>query len=159
MIGTKTAGFPGDGGILPAAIGQAERERIAAALRAGGKRNEVAREFERSPSVISKIAVDGGIEFDRSQVKKAAKATREYAEAERLILSDELFEKLRGMAESTLDSGDFRDLVVSFGILTDKRRLETGEATSRHESVDPERRARMKESLDEVAAQRRKSVG
>ncbi len=140
-------------------IEEEETRKILATLNSGVSLGESAKRHGRSKGAVSNIAKRHGVTFERSRTKKAAKATREYAEAERLILSDELFEKLRGLAESTLDSGDFRDLVVSFGILTDKRRLETGEATSRHESVDPERRRRMRESLDEVAARRRKRAG
>jgi transposase-like protein len=119
---------------MPAALPQDERNKIAAALKSGGKRNEVAREFGRSPALVSKIASEEGIEFDRSQTKKAADATREYALAERLRVSNELFEKLRAMTGEVATPGQLRELATAYGILTDKRRLEDGEVTARSES-------------------------
>jgi hypothetical protein len=119
---------------LPAAIEHKEREGIAAALRAGGKRNEVARKFKRSFGAVSKIAAEIGITFDQSHAKKASEARRVYAAEERLLLSDEMFEKLREMVAKAEDAGNFRYLAVSYGILTEKRLLETGEATNRNEN-------------------------
>ena len=45
----------------------------------------------------------------------------------------------------------FKDGVTGYAIGIDKHRLETGEATSRTEQIDPERRNKMRESLDELA--------
>ncbi len=143
---------------MPAAIPGDERREIADAVRAGGRRNEIARKFGRSPGAVSKIAAACGVEFDRVQTEKATRAAKDYALAGRLELGNAMFDAVGEMLGSAKTPQELKDLATTFGILTDKRRLDDGEATNRTESVSPERRQRMKESLDEVAAQRRKSV-
>lgn len=59
---------------VPAAVPQEECQRIASAIRAGGKRNEVARQFGRSVSTVTKIAKEIGYDFDRSETKQATVA-------------------------------------------------------------------------------------
>lgn len=139
---------------MPAPIGDKERHKIAAALRSGGKRNEVARDFKRSAGAISKIAKEEGIEFDRSHTKKATEARLAYGEDRRLELIGKGFEKASALLEALQDAGEFRNWTIGFGTLVDKARLETGKATSRTETVDPEVRRRVRAGLDELAKRR-----
>lgn len=118
---------------MPAAIPDDERREIAAAVRAGGRRNEVARRFNRSPGSVSKIAAAEGIEFDRSQTKKATAAARYDSQAARMQIIDEGFEKARTILRSINEPRDFQAWTVGLGTLVDKARLETGEATHRGE--------------------------
>lgn len=51
-----------------------ERERIAAALRAGKPRNQVAREFGRGEGTVGRIAKAEGIDLARAETKTATEA-------------------------------------------------------------------------------------
>jgi transposase-like protein len=55
-------------------LSQAERERIAQALRAGGTVHAVAREFGRSKDTVSRIAAAFDIDLGRSAPKRATEA-------------------------------------------------------------------------------------
>ena len=111
---------------MPRALDESEHRFIAEAIRNGGKRNELARRFGRSPSVISKIAAAEGIEFERSQTKKASEAKRSYAQYERLKLLNKSLDKARDILPDIQEPRDFKALVVAVGTLIDKRRLEEG---------------------------------
>lgn len=145
---------------MPNPVTADEREKIVMLLKEhGGNRNKVARECGRSPSTVQGIAEAHNIPPNIRAPKNANQARRDYAQAERLELLNEGFDKARDVLKGIGLADDLKDWSVAVGTLIDKRRLEDGEATSRSESVDPARRQKMKESLDEVAAQRRKSVG
>lgn len=57
-------------------LSDAEREKIAEAIRSGRSRNDVARAFDRSAGTVTKIAREFGLAFDRSQTKHATEAKR-----------------------------------------------------------------------------------
>lgn len=137
-----------------------ERKRIVALLKEhDGNRSKVAKLCGRSKGLISKIATQEGIEsVNVHTTKKATEAHAAYAEERRLELIGKGFKKADELLKSIKDSGEFQKWTVGLGTLVDKARLETGEATHRGETIDPERRRKMKENLDEVAAQRRKNV-
>lgn len=134
-----------------------ERERIVDLLHEhGGNRSKVAKMCKRSKGLISKIAVEEGIEsVNVHATKKAVEARVAYAEERRLEIIGKGFDKADDLLEKIKDAGELQKWSVAVGTLVDKARLETGEATTRSEQVDPERRRRMRETLDEVAAQRR----
>jgi transposase-like protein len=67
-----------------------ERERIADAIRSGKARNEIAREFGRSPSTITAIAVENDLSFDRSATKEATEARKADVDARMLALMEDL---------------------------------------------------------------------
>jgi IS30 family transposase len=57
-------------------LSDAEREKIAEAIRDGKPRNVIAREFGRGAGTITKIARDFGLAFDRSATKDATEALK-----------------------------------------------------------------------------------
>jgi transposase-like protein len=57
-------------------LSDAEREKIADAIRDGKHRNEICREFGRSAGTVTKIAQDHGLAFDRSATKHATEALK-----------------------------------------------------------------------------------
>lgn len=141
-------------------VDQEERSRIVSLLREhGGNQNKVARLCGRHQSTVRRIAKAEGIESVNAAPKKANAARKDYAIAERLELLNEGFEKARDILSTIAEAKDLQAWTVAMGTLVDKRRLEDGEATSREEKVDPERRKRIKASLDDLAEQRRKRMG
>lgn len=116
-----------------ARVTEAERKRIADELRSGKTPYRVAKDAGRSRTTVCKIAGDLGIELDVQRVKKASEARRDYAQAERLILLNEGFDKAREILANVGLADDLKDWAVAVGTLIDKRRLEDGEVTDRHE--------------------------
>lgn len=133
-----------------------ERMRIVEMLRGGMSQTRAAKESGRSSGLVNKIAREEGI-VSIHNVKKANDAREAYAEERRLEIIGKGFDKADDILAALKEPRDFQAWTVGFGTLIDKARLESGEATSRHESIDPERRKKMRESLDEVAARRRKN--
>ncbi|HXI16612.1 MAG TPA: hypothetical protein VNM48_09580 [Chloroflexota bacterium] len=84
----------------------------------------------------------------------AATAVQTYDLARRLELNDFRFERVRDVATTTRETNGLKDLALAFGILTDKRRLEEGQATARTESQVSEVRQRLDTRLDELASRR-----
>jgi hypothetical protein len=136
-------------------VTEAERRRIVAYLREGKSQGWVARELKRGKATISRVASAEGIDSERSATKKAAEARRDYAQAERLVLLNEGFDKAREILANVGLADDLKDWAVAVGTLIDKRRLEDGEATNRTENVDRASRERIKGTLDELAERRR----
>lgn len=136
-------------------LAEAERERIVASLKEGKSQGQTARDAGRHVSTVNRIAKAEGIESNVAEVKKVTEARKAYAEERRLELIGRGFDKASTLLEAIADSSEFQKWTVGFGTLIDKARLETGEATSRTENVDPARRERIKQSLDEVAERRR----
>jgi len=75
-----------------------------------------------------------------------------------LELEDHLQAKRDG-EDGVLTSRDLKDLAITFGVLTDKRRLDDGEATERQEVDVAAARAAVAGRLDELAARRRQRDG
>jgi transposase-like protein len=130
---------------------------ILEALETGASQNAVARQLGCSVGLVNKVARVNGREYSRP--KHAAEARRDYAQAERLALLNKLFDKVREMADGPLTPNGLQALTISMGILTDKRRLEDGEATSRAEIHGDDIRDRLASRLDELAARRRQKAG
>jgi transposase-like protein len=74
---------------MPKPLNAEVRAAVEAAIRAGGKRNEVARAHGVSPSTVTKIATEAGLTgaFDRSQTKRATEAQSVDLAAQRVRLS------------------------------------------------------------------------
>ncbi len=117
-----------------ARVGPEERLRIVALLRDDKTPYAVAKETGRSRPTVCKIARDEGMELNVNLTKRAAEARRDYALAGRLELNNHLFDKLRTMSETVEQAKDFKDLVISYGVLVEKRRLDDGDVTDRTES-------------------------
>jgi transposase-like protein len=130
---------------MPAPLDPAKRQAIAQAIRDGGKRNEIARQFEVSPSTVTLIAQQDGIEdaFDRTTMKRATEARQadlaeRRAELARLLMDDahrlraQLWQPCTvykfGGKDNTLNSVDLpepdfegkRNLMTTVGIAVDK---------------------------------------
>lgn len=135
-----------------------ERERIVRLLKEGKSQGKTAKEVGRHVSTVNRIAKAEGIDSNIAATKKAIEAKRDYDLAERLLLLNEGFDKARDILPEIKEPKDLQAWMIAVATGIDKRRLEDGEATHRGETIDPERRKRMRESLDEVAAQRRKSM-
>lgn len=84
---------------MPRPFTDDERARILQAVKAGKGRNEIAREHNRSPSSISKIAHAAGLNFDRSKTEVATKAKQADNRARRAELAPRFLDK----AEEALD--------------------------------------------------------
>lgn len=110
-----------------------ERERIIAELRAGRSRNEIAREFGRSPDTIGRIARDIGHDFVRTATKKATEAAKQYGQAERLALANKALAKAEAMLDVVTAPREFKDWAVGYGVVMDKRRQED---QGSHEGAD-----------------------
>ena len=109
---------------------------ILADLRSGMGRNAVARKHGRAMGTVTAIAKRAGMTTDWAAPKKAMEAQRDYAKAERLVVINEAFAAVRAAIPHVDWEGEKpKDLIVALGILIDKRRLEDGEVTSRHDQT------------------------
>lgn len=138
-----------------------ERAQIVVYLQEGQTHGWIARKVGRSKPTVGRVAKAEGIECTVTAAKKATEVKRDYDQINRLQLLNEGFDKARQILASLDGARDLQAWSIATGTLIDKRRLEDGEATNRTESVDPERaeaRRKMRENLDEIAAQRRKNV-
>lgn len=140
-------------------ITEEERDRIIAYLKSGKSQGWIAGKVGRNKSTVSRIAKVQGIDSNVAATKKATDAKRDYSRVERLKLLNEGFDKARELLGHISEVKDLQAWTVATGTLVDKRRLEDGEATSREEKVDPERRKKIKDSLDELAVLRRQRMG
>ena len=140
---------------MAAALTDKERKKIIRLLKENKSHGEIAKEVKRSKDTIRRIANQTGLNRSNGAVKKAGQARRDYALAERVSLLNELFDKARAMLPHVEDAKELQALTIAIATAIDKRRLEDGEATNRSETVDSERRQKMRESLDEVAQRRR----
>lgn len=131
-----------------------ERERITEALRGGMSQNQAARRFGRSVGTVNALARECGVEY--SKPKNAAIALVDYCQANRLHLLNRFFDKAAEILEHVGTPQELQQLSIALAVLTDKRRLEDGEATSRSEVTDSrdDARARLNGRLDELAARR-----
>lgn len=134
---------------------KADHAAIIEALKAGETQNAVARKLGCSPGTVNRVAQLNGLEYSRP--KHAAEVRRDYCQAERLRLLNRLFDKVGELLEGPLTPNGLQALTISAGILTDKRRLEDGEATSRTEVHGDEARELVASRLDELASRRRTS--
>jgi hypothetical protein len=102
-----------------------ERQEIIRAIRSGCSRNEIARQFKRSPSVVTGIAKAEGLNFDRSMTKKATEARqadRAYTREHRLDLIDLGLQKHRELLDSCDTPHKMQAWWIGLGIAIDKRR-------------------------------------
>ncbi|SNR32946.1 hypothetical protein [Blastococcus mobilis] len=79
---------------MPPPLDPAKRAAIADAIRAGGQRNAIAREHGVSPSTVTTIATQEGIDgaFDRTATKRATEARNADTSARRAELKSLLVE-------------------------------------------------------------------
>lgn len=129
------------------------RQAIVDDLRAGKSQYSTAKRHGINQGTVSKIAKAEGIDGIYAPPKNAARARHAravYDLEQRMGLSDRAFEVL----ESELGNTPLKDWSISYAVLVDKRRLEEGKATERHEHVDSARDD-VTRRVDELAARRR----
>lgn len=140
---------------MAANLTDAERVKIVAHLKNGKSQTWTAKQVGRSKDTVGRICREEGIETDGRQTKKATEAAAAFREIERMEIIHDILASGQDLLSRVTDPKDYKDVVTGLAIGIDKHRLETGEATSRTENVDPERKRKMRESLDELAARRR----
>lgn len=129
------------------------RAAIVEDLRAGKSQNATARTHKVSPATVNGVAKAEGIPANIQAPRNAAAGRKVYNLEARLELSDKFF----ALIDRHLDGAGLivlKDLAVTFAVLTDKRRLEEGKATERHEFTDDDREY-VAGRIDELAARRR----
>lgn len=137
----------------PVQVSPEERERIIEALQAGRSQNEVARAFGRGPATINRIAAPLALEYSAPKAALAARA--DYTLERRLDLLNAGFDKAVELLDGIERPAELQQWATAFGILTDKRRLEDGDVTSRSEVTNgDDERTRVASKLDELAARR-----
>ncbi len=90
------------------------RARIQQLHKAGRKRNEIARELSLSPSTVSKICGELGLNFDRSSTAAAVEAHQIDAKARRAALVARGYKRAETLYER-LEAPSFSTLVKQFG--------------------------------------------
>jgi hypothetical protein len=136
---------------------------IVEALRTGESQNAVARRLGCGLATVNRVAKRNGLECHTVVKGKAppqtviaiSGAAEDYALERRLLLLNKIFSKAEQMVETVRTPHQLQALAISIGILTDKRRLEDGEVTSRTELYGDDIRERLASRLDELAARRR----
>lgn len=97
--------------------------KIIALHESGKSQRDIAREFDKSVGWVNGVLKKLNVSIERSQTKNATAAKRIYDRARRLELNDRLFERLEKFLDSKVSARDYKDLMVSYGILEDKRSL------------------------------------
>jgi len=136
-----------------------ERAEIVAYLEDEKSHGWISGEVGRSKDTIRRIANASGLNRSSESVKKAGAMQSAYAEARRLEIIGKGFDKANDLLENITDASELQKWSVALGTLVDKARLETGQATDRTESVDPERRKRIHGTVDELDVLRRLRSG
>lgn len=150
---------------MASAVTDKERAKIVAHLKAGKSQTWTARKVGRSKDTVSRIGREAGIRSDGRSTKRATEAAANFREIDRMEVISigidvgaAMLHGIKGMELTPELVKAYKDAMTGVAIGIDKHRLETGEATSRSETVDPERRQKMRESLDEVAQRRRERL-
>lgn len=110
---------------MPAPLDPELKAAILEAIKAGGKRNEIARTHQVSPSTVSKLAAEIGHAFDRAQTKHATAASVADTASRRATLAERLIrlaELSMDQAIAELGEASSRDAAVVLGIAVDKHR-------------------------------------
>ena len=114
-----------------------EKETVRQLLEAGTSHRQAAAAVGRSHQIATNVAAEHHIDTGDIIQVKAAHAERDYCKARRIELGNVLFDCILEMAPVIVAGGSavqMQALSTAFGILTDKRRLEDGDATQRSES-------------------------
>jgi len=111
-------------------VSESEEAEILEALKSGKSQNQTAKDFDRAPDTIHRIADRHGLVY--TGPKKANEARSCYASAKRIELIGEALNKGRELLKSCDSPRDFQYLMTGFAIGIDKRRLE--------EATDPSAR-------------------
>lgn len=132
-------------------------------LQSGESQNAVARRLGCSVGTVNRVAKLNGLEChsivkmppSQEAVIAISAAAADYCLERRLDLLNKVFAKAEAMIDTATTPHKLQALAIAIGILTDKRRLEDGEVTSRTEIHGDDVRERLTSRLDELAARRR----
>lgn len=111
-------------------VGEEEEEKILAALKAGKSQNRVAKDFDRAPDTISRIAARHGLVYPSP--RNAIETNRYRAREARLEFLARAIEKAESLLEGCEGGRDFQAIMIGTGITIDKFKVE--------ESTDPSAR-------------------
>lgn len=104
-----------------------EIKRITELRDQGYSLGEIGEKLKKDKSTISRwfksIGLDCNAVLQRCTTKKATEARRTYDKARRLELNDRLFTRLEEFLNGPVTPRDYKDIMVSYGILEDKRSL------------------------------------
>lgn len=104
-----------------------EIKRITELRDQGYSLGEIGEKLKKDKSTISRwfksIGLDCNALLQRCTTKKATEARRTYDKARRLELNDRLFTRLEEFLNGPVTPRDYKDIMVSYGILEDKRSL------------------------------------
>lgn len=104
-----------------------EIKRITELRDQGYSLEEIGEKLKKDKSTISRwfksIGLDCNAVLQRCTTKKATEARRTYDKARRLELNDRLFTRLEEFLNGPVTPRDYKDIMVSYGILEDKRSL------------------------------------
>lgn len=102
---------------MPAPLSDEQRAAVLeTARRPGATRNAVARQVGVSPSTVSRICADDGIDFDRTQTEIAVRARIVDLKAARVGLATDLLDDVavaRGRMHAAEDARSFSDMAKS----------------------------------------------
>ena len=114
------------------------KQGIAASLLAGVSQHQTAKTYKVSSGTVHTVARSLGLtDPEHSSMKKANAARVKYSADKRRELSDILFARVQVLASAEPTGQELKDVVMSYAILTDKRRLEDGQATQYVQPSDP----------------------
>jgi hypothetical protein len=103
-------------------VGEEEERGILAALKSGKSQTQTAKDFNRSPDTINRIAARYGLEY--SGPKKAAEVHRYRAREARLDFLAKAIEKAESLLEGCEGGRDFQAIMTGAGITIDKFKAE-----------------------------------
>jgi len=112
------------------ALSEVEKQEITATLKSGLSQTATVKKYGRSAGLVNKLAQAADIDPVNNRTAQANEARRVYCREERLRVNDLLFDKILQMLNKCTKSVDLRNILVSYGIATDKRILETIEEPS-----------------------------
>ena len=113
-------------------ISPEDRATAISLLEQGESCGAIAKVIGRDPRLVADIAHQEGIDTVTSARERAVRARIDFNTARRLELGNKIAARLAELVDSgyPLIPKDLRDVAVTFGVLTDKRRLEDGESTA-----------------------------
>ena len=101
-------------------VSDAEEEAICEALEGGMSQTQAAKEFDRSPSTINRIAKDHGLFGEYSEPKNAVEVHKYRALEARLDLLSDAMDKGRHLLEMCETGRDFQAILTGLAIAMDK---------------------------------------
>ena len=106
----------------------------------GLSQHKIAKKLGIAQSTVSDYLKSIGVSSDQSKTKVAVKTKHDYDQARRLKLNNKFFGRLEGLVDdSGLSPRDFKELMIAYGILEDKRA-----------QIDPPRIGSENEMLDRI---------